>query len=278
MTLHPLRLTVILLGVGSLACSSMSGDFETSSLTALIRAADDGAGAAQVTVALRRTDADLFEPEEVTLSDEDRLVAVTADGESEEMAWSDEHLAYAATFSTASRNATYGVAFYREEHESAPDSAMTVPQGIELTTPSQGETYSLSRDDITVQWSNEPAYRETISEPDRDSTSELSDAAIFARLSGDCIETAELEFALDEGHFVVPAGSLEATDEGSDEGDDDADTAGTTGTADTTGTANACEVTIEVFRDRAGTIDPSFASDSSAVGSHVRSVVVQLTP
>ncbi|MBS2027018.1 MAG: hypothetical protein JST54_03855 [Deltaproteobacteria bacterium] len=138
----------------------------------------------------------------------------------------------------------YTIALQRGASDtSAPSSTCTLPQPFTITAPaSSGTNFSRGTQDITVTYtgSGQP-------EP------------LAWTATGDCIQAASASISADTGSFIITKGTLRAAN-----------------SADG-GSAESCQVTVSVTRDRAGTLDPAYGGGST-VCSQARTFTITSAP
>ena len=129
---------------------------------------------------------------------------------------------YNGVFTVTEPDAEYTFALNRENETSAPNSTVSLPMGIQITTPSNNSTYSLSSGSaIEIKWENR--------------TEDL----INVEMSGDCVNYFSTGEITDSAAFTI-VGSDITPDE----------------------PIGGCDATITVERLRQGNIDPAYEDGS----------------
>ena len=170
----------------------------------------------------------------------DSMSVRVAGGQSQVLSESVSDLINAASYGTdVSVNPGDAVTFTltRAEGESAPNSSAVLPPALSVSSPAAGASVSRANDDIRVQWGPTGTDR------------------IEVRAFGSCIEGFFTELSSDTGEFTIQRGTLVRENED----------------------GSTCEITVEVKRQRGGTLDAAFRG-GTIYGIQEREVKVTSTP
>jgi hypothetical protein len=149
-------------------------------------------------------------------------------------------LSYRTTFKGLDREDTpFRISFSRSVDSGAPNSTCTLPAPFTLT--SSRNTASIAGEDIVVNWASSGT-------PDKMRWS----------ASGTCVSSAGGGVTGDPGSLTIPRGTLKQRD--------------------TAKPPQSCELTIEVFRERSGQLDPAYGKGGSVNCYQSRSVKLSGTP
>jgi hypothetical protein len=145
---------------------------------------------------------------------------------------------HTATFQSDEGGDEFVVDFQRDVDAGAPSSIVTLPPGFTIAPPPATASRAQA---LTVTWS--PAS---------------PDDTMRWSITGDCIELANATVSGDTGTVGIPSNMLVKR-------------AGA-------GVADACPVTLQMFRSRAGHVDEHYGRGGSAAGEQRRSITFTSTP
>jgi len=175
----------------------------------------------------------------VKLTDRDQLFAIAGGDEKEMTKVSDGE--YEATFEVTEEDAEFEVHLEREDDEDATGNKGTLPAPFMITSDLSDGEYSRADDDIEVEWDPSDSGDDMQLEVEDDDT---------------CITASEsFDPSGDSGSYVIEAGELGSTN------DDD-----------------TCEITIDVIREREGSIDGNLDEESTFFLRQIRSTVADSAP
>lgn len=220
--------------------NSQSTDIETHGIYADLRATADGTGSTQLYAALKVGGATSNDFVEVV--GDDSIVGIH-DATTQPMAKNEALGAiwYTTSFAVDTAGSAFKISFNRgPSHVSAPESNATLPAPFSITGPAGGATFSRATDAIPLTWA----------------ASGGTDPMSYSMI-GDCIVAKGEALPADNGSYSIPAGSIQPAQ-------------------NQTGTT--CQVTIQIQRTRAGTIDPAYGEGGAFTASQVRTVTVLSAP
>ena len=208
------------------ACTSVaSTDIKTAGITANLTVTGNPNGSTTVDAPL---DVDTNATDTVQVTGGDTLTA-KAGSQSQPMTATDllGGYSYSAAFSGEDDGGTvYTVSFNRTSDVSAPNSTVTMPAPIAISSPASSASFSRATGNIVVDYSPSGG-------PD----------PVSWTLGGACINQAGTSLTADPGTFTIVAGSVTVP----------------TGTTTAPG---SCSVTLTISRTRTGTIDPAYEGGS----------------
>lgn len=172
----------------------------------------------------------------------DDILTVSAAGESQEMTegYIGDIYAYDADFDLFQADTEFTFSLDRSIDAGAPDSRCSLPEPLELTAPTDGDTYSRGQNDLGVTWS--PA-------------SEADEIRIVVQ--GDCLWQHIVDVDGDPGSYVIPAGTLDSIDQDNPQ---------------------ACDATVTVQRRRFGSLDAGFGEGGTIYGIQARVADIRSDP
>ncbi len=218
-----------------------STDLKTAGMSAHMLVSADGSGASQVSVTLN-VDTNLTDF--VQLEGGDKLTA-TAASTTEQLTETDllGDVSYGASFSgpAAQGETLYTIAFTRAAETSAPQSTCTLPDPFAVLAPDGGVAYPRDGGAVVVTWS----------------PSGTSDRMLLSA-NGDCIELYSQPIDGDPGTATIPAGAFTASPIAIP--------------------AASCQVTVELTRQRSGSLDPAFGYGGDITAEQNRQAVFLSTP
>lgn len=149
-------------------------------------------------------------------------ISCTAGGETKTLQAESEGV-YIATFNTAAADTEFKVSLERPDDENAPNSVGTLPAPFTIgALPTNSP--SRANDSFDITW--DPSS---------------SGDSMTIRIEGSCIFDEKIDVAGDPGTYTVAPGALDSTGGSNPE---------------------ACDLTVYIARDRAGTADPAFDNES----------------
>ncbi len=147
---------------------------------------------------------------------------------------------YAADFDLVDADTPFSFSLDRTLDAGAPDSACTLPQPLELTSPVADDVYSRTTDDLTVTW-----------------TPDAEQDLVRIIVQGDCIWRQEIDVEGDPGTYVITAGSIDPIDDNDPQ---------------------ACDATVTIQRRRSGDLDAGFGQGGTIFGIQERTVGIRSDP
>ncbi len=241
--------TLILLMVGSAACTSVeSKNVRTDGLFADFEARADGSGKTSVEASLRvGGSTGSF----VDLDDGDKLVAHNGmDNREMDLGTSLFGMRiYDESFDADDAGESFRIEFQREAHDSteeacrgggAPNSVVTLPAKFTISSPAADTAFGRAMDAITINWN---------AANDGDE--------MEGKLDGECVHSKTFDIGADNGAFTIDAGEIEARD--MEEG-------------------TTCDITIQITRKRAGTVDDAYGEGGRFIGKQVREIELSSRP
>ncbi len=235
-----LRATFLAGLAGLTACvSTESTNIRTSGIYAALGVVTDGRGGSTAYGSLRL---DELSNTVLELEGGDRLRA-SADGETVTMTRQDGYLGdiyYVADLLADAEDTTVTIAFERDTDDSAPNSNVTIPAPFDLLEPLDTDTFSRGTDDIYIGWTNSG-----------------SNDRMHWVLDGTCIPLQVGSLIGDSGGGTIPAGSID-TFAGSE--------------------STTCDITLELYRERQGTLDPTYGKGGHIEASQLRWVTFTSEP
>lgn len=213
------------------ACTNIdSDDLDTDAMQPTIQVrSTDGADGSSVSVVLHVGDSPTTF---VELQGDDSLTASA--GEETVTLEGSELLGvvqYTGNLDTKTAGAVVTIAFTRTEEgkASAPDSNVTLTEGLALTAPAGGATASRAAD-LAIAWD-----------------SAASDDQVRVGWSGSCVVEGSRDVTAGQNTLTLEGGSIAKREQGENEEDPVPDD---------------CDVTLTVSRSRSGDIDPAFGGGS----------------
>lgn len=145
---------------------------------------------------------------------------------------------FEAEFSVGAADTEFKVVLERPDDTSAPNSRGTLPAPFSIASPTASDSFSRADDDVVIDWT-------------AGSTDEVG-----LVWDGDCIFGGN-ESAADTGSYTIDQGEIDATSSGETE---------------------TCDIDVEVTRERRGTADSAFDSESSFTLRQLRTTSFRSTP
>lgn len=237
--LRNLNLALAAVALALAGCSKTSStDIKTSGMYLDFTATADGAGSTDVSASVRVGGMSLTF---VELEGGDTLTATSgADTKTLSKVSLFNVVSYNGTFTGDQEDKDFTVALSRPSDTPALNSSVTLPAPLTITGPAAGTSYSRANGVITVTWGNSGK-----SEP------------LSVSLDGNCIDPVSRTPTGDPGTVTFNAGEVK--------GKKDHET-------------ETCDVTVNVRRTRAGTVDPAFGKGGSVKGVQSRRLSIKSTP